>query len=113
MVLNFLLELLLKRKPKLPWLVQRNLAYLVTLVTSRHFAPQTKGVESYCTFIGHSRSGHSLIAALLDAHPEIVVAHELRAVRYIQCGFGRDALYYLLFQQTKVRGHSWKRGSGG
>ncbi|MGF1478316.1 MAG: sulfotransferase [Cyanophyceae cyanobacterium] len=107
-----LLKLLLKKRKKLPWPVQFSLAHLVTLRTGKQFAPSFSEVETYCTFIGYSRSGHSLVAALLDAHPDIVMAHELRAVQYVQSGFGREALYYLLFQMTKVRGHSWKRGGG-
>lgn len=107
-----LLKLLLKKRKKLPWPLQFNLAHLATVKASKEFAPSFANVETYCTFIGYSRSGHSLVAALLDAHPNIVMAHELRAVKYIQHGFSREALYYLLFQMTKIRGHSWKRGGG-
>lgn len=107
-----LLNLLLKKKKKLPWPIQFSLAHLATMGTSQKFASSFAEIETYCTFIGYSRSGHSLVAALLDAHPNIVIAHELYALKYIQYGFGRDQLYYLLFQQTRVRGHSWRRGSG-
>lgn len=31
-------------------------------------------------FIGHARSGHSLIGAILDAHPEIIIPHEFKAI---------------------------------
>ena len=34
------------------------------------------GVETFVLFIGYPRSSHSLIAALLDAHPEIIIPHE-------------------------------------
>ena len=34
------------------------------------------GVETFVLFIGHARSGHSLIGAILDAHPEIIIPHE-------------------------------------
>ena len=107
-----LLKLLLKKRKKLPWFLQFTFAHLATVKASKEFAPSFANVETYCTFIGYSRSGHSLVAALLDAHPNIVMAHELRAVKYIQYGFSREALYYLLFQRTKIRGHSWKRGGG-
>lgn len=107
-----LLKLLLKKRKKLPWQLQFTLAHLATVKASKEFAPSFANVETYCTFIGYSRSGHSLVAALLDAHPHIVMAHELRAVKYIQYNFSREALYYLLFQMTKIRGHSWKRGGG-
>ena len=32
------------------------------------------GVQAFVMFIGYKRSCHSLVAALLDAHPEIVVS---------------------------------------
>lgn len=33
-------------------------------------------VETFVLFIGYPRSQHSLIGAILDAHPEIVIPHE-------------------------------------
>lgn len=33
-------------------------------------------IQSYCMFIGCPRGRHSLIGALLDAHPNIIMAHE-------------------------------------
>ena len=37
-----------------------------------------KGVETFVLFIGHARSGHSLVGAILDAHPQIVIPHEFK-----------------------------------
>ena len=33
-------------------------------------------VETFVLFIGYPRSQHSLIGAILDAHPEIIIPHE-------------------------------------
>ncbi len=33
-------------------------------------------VENFLFFIGYPRSGHSIVAACLDAHPDVVIAHE-------------------------------------
>ena len=33
-------------------------------------------VETFVLFVGYARSGHSLIAAILDSHPEIIIANE-------------------------------------
>lgn len=107
-----LLNLLLKKRKKLPWPIQSSLAHLATIGVSNQYADIFSEIETYCTFIGYSRSGHSVVAALLDAHPNIVMSHELRDIKYVDAGFGRDALYYLLFQMTRIRGHSWKRGGG-
>ena len=34
------------------------------------------GVETFVLFIGYPRSCHSLVGAILDAHPEIIIPHE-------------------------------------
>ena len=53
-------------------------------------------VERFCLFVGYSRSGHSIVGALLDAHPRAVIAHELDALRYVHLGFDRRRLFHLL-----------------
>ncbi|XP_027047840.1 uncharacterized protein LOC113675454 isoform X1 [Pocillopora damicornis] len=35
-----------------------------------------RNVESFVLFVGHPRSGHSLVAAILDSHPEIIISNE-------------------------------------
>ncbi len=40
--------------------------------------------EQFLFFVGYSRSGHSLVAALLDAHPHITVSHELHALKHLE-----------------------------
>jgi hypothetical protein len=40
-------------------------------------------VHAFCLFVGYSRSGHSLVGALLDAHPEITIAHEANALELV------------------------------
>jgi hypothetical protein len=34
-------------------------------------------LRCFCTFIGNTRSGHSLVGALIDAHPNALIAHEI------------------------------------
>ena len=58
-------------------------------------------LETYCMFIGYSRSGHTLIGALLNAHPEAQIAHELNALQYIRAGYSKTQLYYLLLQSSQ------------
>jgi hypothetical protein len=58
-------------------------------------------VETYCMFIGYPRSGHSLIGALIEAHPEAIVCHELGAMMYIHAGFSRSQLFYLLLERSR------------
>lgn len=58
-------------------------------------------VERYVMFAGYPRSGHSLIGSLLNAHPDVVVAHELDALRYAQARFSRAQLLYLLLERDR------------
>jgi len=34
------------------------------------------GVKTFVYFIGHARSGHSIVGSVLDGHPHIVISHE-------------------------------------
>lgn len=58
-------------------------------------------VEKYCMFVGYPRSGHSLVGSLLDAHPHIVMAHELNALRYFERGFSKKRIYHLLLRSSQ------------
>lgn len=50
------------------------------------YRPDQQVPEGLVLFVGPARSGHSLVGSLLDAHPEIVIAHELFALRHLQQG---------------------------
>jgi|GEM_PF-1007947 len=42
--------------------------------------------ERFLFFIGYSRSAHSLVGSLLDAHPNVLVSHELHALNLFRQG---------------------------
>ena len=68
------------------------------------------GVERFCLFLGYPRSGHTLPGAMLNAHPNALIAHELDALQYVDMGFGRDALFSLLVDRDQWfcrRGCEW------
>lgn len=50
-------------------------------------------VERFCLFVGYPRSGHSLVGAMLNAHRDAVISHELNAHELILAGCTRDELY--------------------
>lgn len=58
-------------------------------------------VERYCMFVGYPRSGHSLVGSLLDAHPNVVLAHELDALAYLGAGFRRNQIYSLILRNDE------------
>ncbi|MBL7784724.1 MAG: sulfotransferase [Chitinophagales bacterium] len=49
----------------------------------QHTAPQFDQIKGYCMFLGYPRSSHTLIGAMLDAHPNMVVAHELSVLELL------------------------------
>lgn len=69
-------------------------------------------IECYCMFAGYPRSGHTLIGALLNAHPEMVIAHELDALGYLHAGFGRRQLFALLLDRDKAHTDGGSRWEG-
>lgn len=76
----------------------RVLARRATRENPTHF----DAVRSFCVFVGHTKSGASLLSGLLDAHPRIVMADERDALRYVQTGFARDPLFHVLERGARV-----------
>src|SRR5919108_3530136 len=64
--------------------------FATSLVGAARLRSVFRDVQVYCLFVGHGRSGHSIVGSLIDAHPEAVVSDELDAARYIARGFLRD-----------------------
>jgi hypothetical protein len=62
---------------------------------SRRAPEEFDGVTTYCCFVGHNKSGSSLVSALLDAHPEIVLSDEVDLLRFVERGFRREQLFAL------------------
>jgi hypothetical protein len=72
--------------------------------------PSFDDLECFCFFIGYARSGHTLVGSMLNAHPDIVIAHELDAVNYVRHHFSRAQLFALLLerdQRFSSMGHAW------
>ncbi len=58
-------------------------------------------LERFCLFVGYPRSGHSLVGSLLDAHPDVAIAHELHVLRYLRYGFSREQLLALILENAE------------
>jgi hypothetical protein len=74
-------------------------AFFSSYVDGRRQRELFDGVAAFCLFVGHSRSGSSLVGSLLSAHPSIVISHELDALRYAQLGFRRHQLFQLILER--------------
>ncbi len=71
-----------------------------------------RDLETFCTFIGYPRSGHTLIGSLLDAHPNAIIADELDALRFVQAGFGRNQIFYLMLRNSRLAAAGGRERTG-
>lgn len=58
-------------------------------------------VETLVVFIGHVKSGGSLLGAMLDAHPDALVSDEVDLLRYLEVGFRREQLFQLVARGSR------------
>ena len=75
--------------------------YLTSYVRSRGELRSFRSIERYCMFIGHARSGHSIVGAMLDAHPNVILPDEVDALRYVAAGFSREQLFHILLSRSR------------
>jgi hypothetical protein len=69
-------------------------------------------VESFCFFLGYARSGSTLVGALLNAHPEIVIANELDVLHYVALGTPKTEIFSLLLERDRAFAHSGNQWTG-
>ncbi len=90
--------------------VRRGLLAVVSLAGGFRNRGRYAQVQRYCMFVGYPRSGHSLVGSFVDAHPNAVISHELDALDFVERGYGRNRLFYLITRNSyefgKV-GRSW------
>jgi hypothetical protein len=59
------------------------------------------GVQTCCLFLGHVKSGGSLIGSMLDAHPDTVLADEMDVVAQVDAGLDREQIFTLLLRGAR------------
>ncbi len=60
-----------------------------------------RDVHTFVLFIGHNKSGTSLVGALLDAHPEVILSDEVGVLNYLLAGFKREQIFHLLLKGSR------------
>lgn len=78
------------------------LCYPISFYGALKYKDIFEDIETYCMFIGYRRSGKTLTASLLDAHPNMIIADELGVLRYIHAGFTRKQIWYLLLEKSRL-----------
>ncbi len=67
-------------------------------------------IKNFVIFLGHPRSGHSVIGAALDAHPNACIANEANALYragYEGCDPERTMTYLLNHRRRNAKNHKW------
>ena len=57
-------------------------------------------IKTFVLFVGISRSGHSIVAAILDSHPHIVVSNELDVFSRINNHSSKASLFNLIWEKS-------------
>jgi hypothetical protein len=70
--------------------------YLVTAYRARSQPAMFSDVRAFCFFVGHNKSGTSMAGALLDAHPNAMIADEEDALQYVGTSFSREQIFHQL-----------------
>ena len=64
-------------------------------------------IKTFVFFIGIPRSGHSIVAALLDSHPHIVISHELDIFNRVNLnGSSRSSLFNDIWNTSYIKARS-------
>jgi hypothetical protein len=69
-------------------------------------------VEKVFFLVGYPRSGSTLIGSLLNAHPEMVIAHESDIFRYVKPGVTRSQLFAILLERDRQFASFGRRFNG-
>lgn len=75
-------------------------------------APDLASCSHWCSFLSTPRSGHSLVGAMLDAHPDAVIGSEYGILDHMIWGFSRERIAALLIADSKRLPHNLSRRTG-
>ncbi|HZT46169.1 MAG TPA: hypothetical protein VFA24_08325 [Gaiellaceae bacterium] len=60
-------------------------------------------LHAFCLFIGYPKSGHSLVGALLDAHPDVVIARAVNPLALVVVdGRSPDEVFQVLLDNARA-----------
>jgi hypothetical protein len=69
-------------------------SYLKSTLLGNLHKRRYDGIEAFVLFVGYPRSGHTLVAALLDAHPEIVMSIEWGVLSHLRMNYRKIQIFY-------------------
>lgn len=92
-----------------PIVRRRPVRFVASAVRARRHGDEFDDLGRYVVFIGHPRSGHSMVGSLLDAHPDVVISHELDALHYVRSGYRRAQLLTLIIERSAQNAATGRR----
>jgi hypothetical protein len=92
--------------------VQDGWRFATSLIDAFRWRSALQEVRVFCLFIGHGRSGHSIVGSLIDAHPDAVISDELDALHYLARGFRRDQVLALSLARSQRQAQGLRRKAG-
>jgi hypothetical protein len=87
-------------------------SYIRSYRWARQKAELFHDVQHYCLFVGHARSGGSLLGGLVDAHPNAVIADEVDIFPYIEAGFEREQVFHILLERSQHQASQGRSKAG-
>ena len=87
--------------PGVEWLNGRGEA-LAYEWAARADADRFAEVERFCLFVGFPRSGGSLTGAMLDAHPDMIIANEANGLGQLDQGASRAVLFNQILRTDRA-----------
>lgn len=71
-------------------------------------------LKYFCMFIGYPYSGHSLVGAIIDAHPNAAISHELHVGKLLKKGFSKERIFSMIMLNSikfAQEGRTWNNYS--
>ena len=96
-LINFLRETLNSHFFKIHFFLD----YFKSLILGSLFKKKFKKIHTFVMFIGYPRSGHSIIGALLDAHPNVTISMEWNVLFHLKFGYNRNMIFYSILNNSK------------
>lgn len=80
--------------------VRKRVKDMVGKIDGFRLRNEFRSVQSYAMFVGYPRSGHTLVGALLNAHPNILMAHEANVIRFVRRRASRSEIFAFLLRHN-------------
>ena len=74
--------------------------FIPNLLCGRAHARLFRGIERFCLFVGYPRSGHSIVGALLEAHPHTAIAMEANVMAMVRLGYRREQIFQAILNNV-------------